>query len=159
MLKIFNLFVVTNAFKLLQNYTPPNKLLLKPCPEINPSILMTTRDVCKALRETGLVDVKMSDFGDTLICSQKAGHYGSFFPIENEIWLNDILEHFPKMSYNIILHELLHRVGLDHSEEAGMMGTYAVRENSYGFPIEDQHYLWLSFDDVKGLFFIKYINL
>ena len=151
------LFVVgTAAFNLLPNYTPPKNLLrIKPCADINPIILKTTIEVCQSLRDTCLIDVQVSELGDTTICSQAAGHYGTFSPMSKEIRLNEILQYFPNISYNVIMHKILHSLGLDHSKRPGMM-SYSVREDFYGFPIQDHNRLWPSVDDIQGLLFIKY---
>ena len=158
MLKIFNLFVVSNAFKLLTNYTPPNQLLLRPCSQINPVILETTYHVCTALRKTGVVDCEVSELGNVNVCSAPNGHYGTFYPNTKEIWLNDLLIHFKKLIFNIILHEIVHALGLDHSKEIGIM-SYSVRQDSYGITLEDSTELWPSIDDFRGLLYIKYMNL
>jgi hypothetical protein len=152
------LFVVGNAFNLLPNYTPPkNNLHIKPCFDINPIILETTIQVCEALSDTGLIDINVSDLGTVNICTHATGHYGSFSPVDNEIRLNEIIQYFPNMSYNVILHEILHSLGLDHTDKPGMM-SYSIREYFFGYPIEDQNKLWLSVDDVHGVLLIKYAN-
>ena len=61
------------------------------------------------------------------------------------------------MSYNVILHEILHSLGLDHTDKPGMM-SYSIREYFLRYPIEDQNKLWLSVDDVHGVLLIKYAN-
>jgi hypothetical protein len=152
------LFVVGNSFNLLPNYTPPkNSLHIKPCIDINPIILETTIEVCESLRDTGLIDIEVSEQGTVSICTHTAGHYGSFSPVDNEIRLNEILQYYPNMSYNVIMHEILHSLGMDHSQKQGMM-SYSIREYFVGYPIEDQNKLWLSVDDVHGVLYIKYSN-
>ena len=61
------------------------------------------------------------------------------------------------MSYNVIMHEILHSLGMDHSQKQGMM-SYSIREYFLGYPIEDQNKLWASVDDIRGLLYIKYAN-
>jgi hypothetical protein len=45
-------------------------------------------------------------------------------------------------------------MGLDHSKKPGMMG-YHIRSDFFGFPLEDPHKLWLSIDDLAGLYHIS----
>ncbi len=57
-----------------------------------------------------------------------------------------------------MLHEVLHRIGLNHSDKQGMMNySIRVRYNWYGGMdiIDDNMKLWVSPDDRKGLIFLR----
>ena len=55
----------------------------------------------------------------------------------------------PNTLYNVLLHEILHGLGLKHSKEKGMM-NYSITVDDKG-PLEDHHKLWLSSDDLEGI--------
>ena len=54
--------------------------------------------------------------------------------------------------YNVLLHEMLHSLGLKHSKEKGMM-NYSITVDDK-MPIEDHHKMWLSLDDLAGIKFL-----
>ena len=55
----------------------------------------------------------------------------------------------PNTLYNVLLHEILHSLGLKHSLLKGMMNYSITVDNKR--PIEDHHKMWLSLDDLAGI--------
>lgn len=65
---------------------------------------------------------------------------------------NTLLSH-PTTLHNVVLHELLHSMGLDHTQQTGMM-NYSLRAVYMHGDVhlhDDERRLWLSLDDMRGL--------
>jgi len=152
---ILTLQTVCNTFKLLPNLVCELPKTFEPCREINERLLNIVKDVFSDLRYGGLPI--FLDKSNNTICSTDYTHYGQMLynptsstSITNLLFKNSIV-YTPTSAYNIILHETLHSLGLDHNDgELGMM-NYAVSENWYGGITDDQRKLWISIDDIRGI--------
>ena len=69
-----------------------------------------------------------------------------------EIQLSDRLLNYPNTMNNVILHELLHSMGLKHSEKPGIMNYSVLTQRD--LILEDRRVLWLSEDDIMGLYYL-----
>ena len=58
--------------------------------------------------------------------------------------------------YNVILHEMLHALGLKHSKKMGIM-NYSLQIYQ-GNILQDLRRLWLSIDDLNGLSHLRSMN-
>ena len=74
--------------------------------------------------------------------------------METDISISRLLYDTPITLKNVIKHEILHALGLNHTEEEGIM-NYTLRVDSRGLVINDDKVLWLSLDDIKGLRFLR----
>ena len=127
----------------------------QPCNEINKDILNIAMDVFEELRYNGIpIGIGLSN---NTICTNPTVHYGIMlydpfdpYTTTDLLFKNSIIN-APATAYNIILHECLHSLGLDHNTgESGMM-NYAVSQNWYGGISDDQKKLWISIDDLRGI--------
>ena len=97
------------------------------------------------------------------ICSfnNYAGIFGytSFYDnnYETDISISQRLYNTPTTLENVIFHEVLHSVGLNHTLIDGLM-NYTLRIEPTGYIVNDDMRLWLSIDDIKGLRFIKRLS-
>jgi hypothetical protein len=143
------------CYKLLPNLKCELPKYFEPCLTINKRLLEITKDVFKDLNNLGL-PVYLNKSNNS-ICSQDYTHYGqmlydpSVLTSKTDLLFKNSIVYSPNTAYNIVLHETLHSLGLDHTTDYGMM-NYAVSENWYGGLINDQRKLWLSADDINGIF-------
>ena len=143
------------AYELLPNLTCELPKYFEPCLTINKRLLEIVKDVFYDMRQNGLY-VALNISNNT-ICSEEYTHYGQMIynptgsTITTDLLFKNSIVYSPNTAYNIILHEILHSLGLDHnSGEFGMM-NYAVNENWYGGLTNDDRKLWLSIDDIRGI--------
>lgn len=86
--------------------------------------------------------------GDTMRYS-----YGSTYPSNSHVTFSTELILYPNVMYTVILHELLHALGLDHSTIKGIMAWIVFRRIDNSIRELDQP-LWLSKDDHDGLLYM-----
>lgn len=79
-------------------------------------------------------------------------HYSPFFN-ETDITISNTILGIDTNLYNVILHEFVHALGLDHSNTKGMM-NYTIQLTKNNGIIKDSNKLYISIDDYKG---IKYL--
>jgi hypothetical protein len=143
------------AYELLPNLKCELPKYFQPCKSINQRLLGITENVFETLRQNGLhVGLNISN---NSICSEEYTHYGQMIynptgsTSTTDLLFKNSIVYTPNTAYNIILHETLHSLGLDHNKgEFGMM-NYAVSENWYGGISNDERKLWLSIDDIRGI--------
>jgi hypothetical protein len=152
--------VLISGYVLLHQVHVSYPKVLSVCPALSPRLKDTIYEVADAMTLNGYpVLIQHQANASGVICNQPHGHYG-YTTLDNNqtnIYINDKLLYLPNTLYNVLLHEVLHSIGLDHSDKPGMM-SYAISETWYGFPKEDERKLWLSIDDLRGLYDIKYIQ-
>ena len=126
----------------------------------------TTYSVCDVLRETFDEAIKElpfnvleSDTSTNTICTVDTNaFYARTQTIQDnnglhtEIEISYRLLNYPTTLYNVMLHEILHSVGLKHSNQAGVM-NYSMFTNR-NTVMEDQRRIWLSSDDLMGLYYL-----
>lgn len=162
MLKLLTI-VAVGAFEIIKSVKPQFPKLLKPCPNIDSRLLDTAN-----LLSTNFPQFQLSSNNTTgYICNQQSDNLGYTAILQDSIdqntniWISDKLLDTPFTLYNVVLHEVLHSMGLNHSDKQGMM-NYSIRVeyNWYGSMdvIEDSMKLWISKDDRKGLRFLKKIK-
>jgi len=150
LLFLFLQLFLSLGYKLL-DIQPIFPKILKPCTKLEPEILEVAREISN--------DLKYFQISDTLesgiMCSSSNIHYGytNLYDNRTDIWINNELIKYPNTLYNVVLHEIIHSVGLDHSIEPGIM-NYSIRVSGYNnnfIPINDDRKLWLSLDDRQGI--------
>jgi hypothetical protein len=156
MLKLLSLLVSVGAFEIIDYVKPQFPKLLKPCSNIDQRLLDTVTEL-----STNFHQFKLSSNDTTgYICSQNSNIFGYTSILENSIdqntniWIANSLLNTPNTLYNVVLHEVLHAMGLNHSDQPGMM-NYSIRTTWFGNVIEDPQKLWISPDDRQGLRFLK----
>ena len=151
---ILTLQTVCNSFKLLPNLVCELPKTFEPCREINERLLSIVKDVFSDLRYGGLPI--FLDKSNNTICSTDYTHYGQMLYNPNtptsttDLLFKNSIVYTPTTAYNVVLHETLHSLGLDHTTDYGMM-NYAVSENWYGALNNDERKLWISIDDIRGI--------
>ena len=151
--------VLISGYVLLHQVHVSYPKVLSVCPALSPRLKDTIYEVADAMTLNGYPVLIQEANASGVICNEAKGHYG-YTTLDNNrtnIYINNKLLHLPNTLYNVMLHEMLHSVGLDHSEKEGLM-RYAITETWYGYPKEDERKLWLSIDDLQGLYDIKYIQ-
>ena len=73
---------------------------------------------------------------------------------ETDIIINHKLLRTKNTLYNVLLHEFVHSLGLNHTTEYGVQ-NYTIFLDSNNNIIEDRRKIYLSSDDLRGLRFIK----
>lgn len=148
---------IVNAYILLNNVECIIPKIINPCEDINLFLLQTSQEVARDLRQLGLpfyIDVSSNATG--IICNKPDVHYGimssSTNSVNTDITISNDLLGYSNTLYNVILHEILHSLGLDHNNgEPGLM-SYTVRVSSwFGSIVDDCRKLWISSDDINGI--------
>jgi len=172
-----NVKILSLLTSLLLEYTTGYKLLdyrnissttinFYSCTSISPILQTTTTDVMQELNDYDLFDFKLNKQqykheknGKNTICNKNLDtneysefgictHYAPYFN-ETDISISNMLIGTETNLYNVVLHELLHSVGLDHTNSKGMM-NYTLQSRGRGY-IKDKEKLYLSLDDYNGM--------
>ena len=151
--KLFLLFCLiwsSVGFKYLNNVNRIRPKIIKPCDTIHPILLETVYEISEKIDGFEIGDCEYTG----IICNQPNGHYG-YTTIHNSgnttnIYIKDELINKPNTLYNVVLHEVLHSLGLDHTYTEGMM-NYTVSLDWFGNIKNDDRKLWMSIDDYNGI--------
>ena len=142
------------SFKLLEGVSCVLPKIFRVCYDASPMLLPLVSDAFAYMRTENIPFFLDDKMGNNTICSKSRVHYGYMTPMptgSTDITLNENMLWYKTTAYNVLLHELLHSVGLDHVDNRGLM-SYAVSENWFGGIIEDDRKLWLSRDDLSGVY-------
>ena len=154
--------LIVPAFEIINSVKPQFPKLLKPCPNIDNRLLETVNEL-----SNNFPQFQLSSNNTGYICNQQSDNFGYTSILKNSIdqntniWISDKLLDKPNTLYNVVLHEVLHSMGLNHSDKQGMMNySVQVGYNWYGSMeiIDDGTKLWISPDDRRGLRFLKNKN-
>jgi len=169
-LNVFKIFAYISSvfsFQLL-NYSniSTNEIVFYPCDTISPMLQNTFIETINDLNEYEIFDFQLRETTYPIgpnrintICNVdlKDGygftiHYPEYSN-ETDIEISNTLLYYDTNLYNVIFHELLHSIGLHHTDTQGGMNykLYLTNDNKI---IRDNHKLYLSLDDFKGM---KYI--
>ena len=123
------------------------------CPFIHSNLRLASFEVAS---ETNYIQFSQINSSGS-ICNKNIPEYGKteiyLSNFYTEITLSNSIMNLHNTLYNVLLHEMLHRLGLKHSsKEKGMM-NYSITVDEKG-PIEDHHKLWASNDDLAGIKFL-----
>ena len=153
-----------NSFEIIKSVKPQFPKLLKPCPDIDSRLLETCAELSNNFPQFEFLNELRVNETTGYICNQQSDNLGYTSILKDSIeqntniWISDKLLYKPNTLYNVVLHEVLHSMGLNHSNERGMM-NYSIRlgYNWYGGMeiIDDDMKLWISTDDRKGLRFLR----
>lgn len=161
------LFIIGSAFsyELISDFNLTKKDIdFYPCIGLNPILKEKTIEVFEEINDLDMYNLNLK--GQTYpvgfnevntICDYDksvSNSYGycSFYPPTNEtdIMISNALFNYPNNLYNVLLHEIIHALGLNHSKENYGIMNYSVSLNSDYSLINDRH-LYLSIDDINGL--------
>jgi|SaaInl85LU_5_DNA_1037374.scaffolds.fasta_scaffold103763_1 hypothetical protein len=160
------------GFELIEKYNPTVYKEFSFCQSAEPILRETTKSVIEDINKYKILYVSLND-NKTItkneqdninsICSThnyaESFGYTSFYynQYETDISISQRLYNTPNLLYNVISHEVLHSVGLNHTHENGLM-NYSLKVDKYGRLIEDCTKWYLSLDDIQGLRFIKRLS-
>mgnify|MGYP003624710256 CR=1 FL=1 len=168
-MNVFLIFInILNAasYKLL-SYSELNTTTITyyPCPSISPLLQRATIDVMKDLNDFNMFDFQLREqtkaeglnYFNT-ICNKEIDGYGycSHYPTyssETDIVIANKILYYDTNLYNIVLHELLHSIGLDHTTDKGIMNNSVKVNEDYSI-IRDNTQMYLSVDDYNGFSFV-----
>jgi hypothetical protein len=155
------LLTFVNSFEIINSVKPQFPKLLTPCPNIDTRLLTISNEISNNFPQ---FQVSYGNETTGYICNQQSDDIGytairkDSIEQNTNIWISDKLLDKPNTLYNVVLHEVLHSMGLNHSNEQGMMNYYIrVVYNWYGGKeiMDDDMKLWISTDDRKGLIFLR----
>ena len=89
------------------------------------------------------------EWGDFGFCT----HYIPFYN-ETDITISNTILGIDTNLYNVVLHEFVHALGLDHSNTSMGIMNYTIQTTNNKGIIKDKDRLYISVDDYKG---IKYL--
>lgn len=168
---IFKIFLVSSifinskidSFNLVENYNYNNNIIeIYPCIDalMYPNLIQTTHDVIDSLNDLNhfrfiLYNNPTNNQFANIICVHDNPTATYFSPLNVQskmsIFVNRGLLYNKNTLYNVILHEMGHVMGLDHSTSAGMMAYHITEDDIYTSFLEDNMKLWLSPDDIAGV--------
>lgn len=128
------------------------------CSDSSPLLEQTSREVAQGLP----LEVIFDPMGDSSICDIETNYYARTLTIHapplfhTNIEISRRVLFYPIVLHNIILHEMLHSLGLKHSDRPGIMNYSLLTFN--GVILDDRRRLWLSMDDLNGLYSLSNRN-
>ena len=166
---LYSILSFVSGFVLIDNYDYSPRKTISFCNNVNPLLREKTIKAVNYLNEYDIVSISLYDdeniFQNQMdsinsICDYKGynGYFGytSYYNDnkETDVSISNILFSTPNTLFNTVLHEIVHTLGLNHTDKQGMM-NYKLRLNNDGYVIDDDRELWLGRDDIKGLRFIR----
>ena len=133
--------------------------IITPCDGIDQTVLKTSLEVAQSLRNVDIPfyfgkSINSTGFLCDKYLSTGFGYMSSYIESDvTNITISTVLKDYPNVLYNVILHEVLHSLGLNHDGEDGLM-SYVVRTSYNWFmnrPVEDERKLWLSINNFEGI--------
>ena len=164
-------FILFNTFafcwKILPSWGHHEKIYkVTACSDINRKLYETGQDVMDYINKYDMFilqyknttysnyhrDLYTDDKLTYCYSTQLGRSYTKFISDEIDVRISPILITKTNTMFNVILHEFTHMMGLDHSDESGLM-NYTVKQDSIDSRSvkEDNNKLWLSSDDLDGL--------
>ncbi len=141
------------------------------CDDIHPILQDVSKEVINQINTYELFKIKLNEEtkiehkynNKNSICNENLNnniyseyglctHYSPFF-YETDITISNTILGIDTNLYNVLLHEFLHALGLDHSNTKGMM-NYTIQLTKNNGIIKDNAKLYISIDDYFG---IKYL--
>lgn len=147
---IFTLLNIVHSYQLLEDIIPVFPKVLGFCDDVNNQVIETAEEITKNIPNFYLGD---DNTGEICMMNSETNYgymswkYGTNY---TDVFIHQDLLYTPNTLYNVLLHEILHSFGLNHSDIEGMM-NYTVSVNMWGHVIEDERKLWISYDDIMGL--------
>ncbi len=172
------------GFKLFPFYNlSSNPLELHTCCNIEDKLLEYTKDAVNHINQHNIINISIKDEkyehetnSVNSICSYPHGKFEGYgFTLlssnneksDQDVYISQKLIDTNFTLYNVILHELIHMCGVDHSDDPQSIMRYKIQVSSSLFGekqiVEDRSKLWLSYDDIQALKNVKkkyddYIN-
>ena len=150
------------AYKLLPEVVPTYPKTFQFCNNVDNRLEKTFYQTAAQISRNGYPVVIGDRKVASVLCNSSTSPFGVTYYNRSTFTatlINNKLLNYPKAMYNVLLHELLHTIGLDHNNlaEPGMMSSYSLNVDTTGKITEDTTILWPSLDDCRGLAVIKSI--
>ncbi len=161
-----SIILFTKGYEILNNYIPvDNPLPFYTCCGIDEKLLSVSKDVIQDINNHNIINVSLHNEiykdeinGANTICSfdddSKAYGYTVLYKNEADIYVSNQLLNKDNTLYNVVLHEFIHALGLNHSVYPSIM-NYTVSVSYMGNIYDDSHISYLSIDDMRGLEKVK----
>lgn len=139
------------------------------CNDISPLLENVSKEVIQQINTYELFKIKLNEetkiehkFNDkNSICNENLNnnvysefgfctHYSPFFN-ETDITISNTILGIDTNLYNVVLHEFVHALGLDHSNTSKGMMNYTIQITENNGIIKDSNKLYISIDDYKGI--------
>ena len=147
------LLKLTHSYELLEDIIPVFPKVLGFCEDVADEVIETANEITQNIPNF-YIDDEDNTGEICMIKDNKIKNYGymswKYNTNYTNIFIHNDLLYTPNTLYNVLLHEVLHSYGLNHSNIEGMM-NYTVSVNMWGNVIEDERKLWISYDDIMGL--------
>jgi len=165
-LLFLSIILIGKAYELLDFYTPKdNPLPFYTCCNIDEKLLSVSKEVVEDINNHNIINVSLHNEiykdeinGANTICSfdddSKAYGYTMLTKNEADIYVSNRLLEKDNTLYNVVLHEFIHALGLNHSAFPSIM-NYTVSVSYMGNIYDDTHISYLSIDDMRGLERVK----
>ena len=163
---IFTIGILTcSSFNLLQHYIPttPTKIFY-----VEDSLRDLTQETFEYLNKyhihkfhfsqhTGSTQPIQNNLNTITLDRNDNFYYGYtklYGTNETDILINRKLLKTPTTLYNVLLHELVHSIGLNHTLVPSIQ-NYSIFMDERNNVIEDRRKMYLSLDDIRGMRYIK----
>lgn len=166
---LFSSLLSIHSFNILNNYIPSSyhkHFFL--CDSIHPNMRETfyeaTKNINKyhihhlSLKQGYTEPIDGNNINDVCSYDGMNGYYGytkTFGTNETDIYISNTLLNTQNTLYNVIYHEFIHSLGLNHTIDKDGIMNYKMRTEINGNILEDSNKLYVSMDDIKGLRYIK----
>jgi hypothetical protein len=162
------------GYKILDYATTSKEQAFKFCPFIDTRVIDHVFDITNDIRATtdynfmynNDENTKLTICNENLLDGQKAylkttlNKVGTFETVsKKEIYVDNSLLTNDNNLYNVLHHEIVHCIGLDHSDKKGIMNYSLIMDqddkSDTSSVVADTFKTWLSQDDVDGINFLQ----
>jgi hypothetical protein len=165
---LYTSVVFVTGYNLLYDYIPTEiAKTFYTCPNIDPILKNTAIEVIDNINQYNILYISLKQGftepvyqnGINELCdfNEYRNNFG-YTTIqgdnETDIYISDLLLHTPNTLYNVVYHEFLHALGLNHTEENDGLMNYKLHIERNRI-IDDKNKLYPSLDDIKGLRYVK----
>ena len=166
LLLFLSYIILGKGYELLDFYTPKdNPLPFYTCCDLDKKVLSVSKNVIEHINQHNIINVSLHNEiykdeinGENTICSfdddTKAFGYTVLTKNEADIYISNRLLQKDNTLYNVVLHEFIHALGLNHSAIPSIM-NYTVSVSYMGNIYDDRDISYLSIDDMRGLENVK----
>ncbi len=165
-LLFLSIILIGKSYELLNDYIPKyNPVPFYTCCSLDEKLLKVSKEVIEDINNHNILNISLHNEiykdeinGANTICSfdddNKA--YGFTYLYENEadVYVSNKLLNKDNTLYNVVYHEFIHALGLNHSVYPSIM-NYTVSVSYMGSIYDDRDKSYLSIDDMRGLQKVK----
>ena len=160
------------GYKILDYAIPSKQQDFKFCPFIDTRVIDHVFEITNDIRATTDYNfmynndesTKLTICNENVLNGQKAylqttlnkvGTFGTTGTVsKKEMYVDNSLLTYDNNLYNVLHHEIVHCIGLDHSDKKGIMNYSLIMDKDNNL-VSDTFKTWLSQDDVDGINFLQ----